>query len=134
VREKRLGRVFDASLGYELSSGDTLEPDFSFVSNARWQSLPAPLPKGFLPIAPDLVVETLSKSTARRDRTEKWEIYAENGVDEYWIVDQDRREVTVFSREGAIFDAGRVVRKGPLSSRVLPALGLSVEQLFADIE
>jgi Uma2 family endonuclease len=134
VREQRLGRLFDSSAGYELPSGDTLEPDFSFVSNARWQALPKPLPEGFLPIDPDLVVETLSKSTAKRDRAEKWEIYAENGVDEYWIVDQDRREVTVFRREGGRFDGGRVVRTGRLSSRVLPELELTAEQLFEDLE
>lgn len=134
VQEQRLGRLFDASAGYELPSGDTLEPDFSFVSNDRWKTLPKPLPRGFLPIAPDLVVETLSKSTAKRDRTEKREIYAENGVDEYWIVDQDRRQVTVFYRESQRFDGGRAVGTGRLSSRVLPGLELTVEQLFADLD
>jgi Uma2 family endonuclease len=134
VHEHGLGRIFDASTGYELPSGDTLEPDFSFVTHARWQSLALPLPEGFLRTAPDLVVETLSRSTARRDRTEKWEIYAENGVDEYWIVDQERREVTVFRREGPRFDEGRIFRSGHLSSRVLPGLALSIAQLFEDLD
>jgi Uma2 family endonuclease len=133
VTGARLGRVFDSSTGFELASGDTLEPDVSFVSAARWQSLSQPVPDGFLPVAPDLVIEILSPSTARRDFTEKKEIYAANGVDEYWIVDADRRRVTVFSREGASFDAGRVVADGRVSSRVLPLLELTIEVLFTDI-
>ncbi|GAB2598351.1 Uma2 family endonuclease [Spirosoma areae] len=36
--------------------------------------------------APDLVIEVLSKSTARRDRGVKFTDYAANGIAEYWIV------------------------------------------------
>jgi Uma2 family endonuclease len=128
-----LGQVFDSSTGYELASGDTLEPDVSFVSTGRWSSLPRPLPEGFLPVAPDLVIEVLSPSTARRDFTEKKEIYAANGVDEYWIVDADRRRVTIFSRGGTSFDAGRIVTDGRVVSRVLPLLQLTIEGLFIDM-
>ena len=49
----------------------------------------------FLRTVPTLVVEILSHSTARRDRTKKKAVYARNGVAEYWIVDPDARSVTV---------------------------------------
>jgi Uma2 family endonuclease len=133
VRAQRCGRIFDASTGYELASGDTLEPDVSFVSAARWQSLPQPLPEGFLPFAPDLVIEILSRSTAKRDRTEKKEIYASNGVEEYWIVDTDRCNVTIYCREGSSFDGGRLIQRGTVASRVLPGLTLTIAQVFEDI-
>lgn len=35
---------------------------------------------------PKFIVETLSHSTAKRDRTEKKDIYERAGVEEYWIV------------------------------------------------
>lgn len=35
---------------------------------------------------PKFIVETISHSTAKRDRTEKKDIYEKAGVDEYWIV------------------------------------------------
>jgi len=39
---------------------------------------------------PKFVVETLSHSTAKRDRTEKKDIYEQAGVEEYWIVSPQR--------------------------------------------
>lgn len=35
---------------------------------------------------PKFIAETLSNSTAKRDRTEKKDIYEKSGVEEYWIV------------------------------------------------
>jgi len=35
---------------------------------------------------PKFIVETLSPSTAKRDRAEKKDIYEKSGVEEYWIV------------------------------------------------
>jgi len=37
--------------------------------------------------APDLVVEVLSESTAKIDRTTKLKLYARYGVAEYWVID-----------------------------------------------
>ena len=47
--------------------------------------------------APDLIVEILSPSTARRDRKEKFIRYERAGVKKYWLVDPDSKTVTVFS-------------------------------------
>src|SRR6185369_39881 len=106
VQSRDLGVVFGSSTGYELPSGDTLEPDLSFVSSERWRALPRPIPEGFLRIAPTLVVEILSRSSASRDRHEKRAIYAQSGVEEYWLVDTARRQISVLVREGTDFDRG----------------------------
>jgi Uma2 family endonuclease len=45
---------------------------------------------------PDMLVEVLSPSTARYDRTVKHEFYRKAGVKEYWIVDPNERRVDVF--------------------------------------
>ena len=37
--------------------------------------------------APDLVIEILSPSTGKKDKTEKFNLYQEHGVKEYWVVD-----------------------------------------------
>ena len=45
---------------------------------------------------PDLVVEILSPSTARKDRNEKYFIYEKYGVKEYWIVSPGDKSVEVY--------------------------------------
>lgn len=50
--------------------------------------------------APDLVAEVLSPTTARNDKTIKKDIYAKNGVKEYWIVDPDGKSIEVYLNHG----------------------------------
>jgi prevent-host-death family protein len=45
---------------------------------------------------PSLVVEVLSKSTRRKDLIKKLDLYMSCGVSEYWIVNPDNKEVTVY--------------------------------------
>ena len=129
--QNQSGEVFDSSAGYRLPSGDTLEPDVSFISTARLQSGPLPEQGKFLAIVPDLVVEILSPATAKRDRTEKKDIYERNGVDEYWLVDTDRRDVTLFCLVNGRYGTPLLFRVGDmLTSVVLPQLQLPVHTLF----
>ncbi|WP_251317131.1 Uma2 family endonuclease [Flintibacter muris] len=53
--------------------------------------------------APDLVVEVLSPSTAKRDRSYKMDIYARCGVKEYWIVSPESQSVETYRNIGAQF-------------------------------
>ena len=123
VSKHNLGTVFGSSAGYELPSGDTLEPDASFISRERWSKGPQPRRGQFLKIAPNLVVEILSPATARRDRIEKKRVYEANGVDEYWLVDPHRREITVFHLAGGKYDDGnRFEARQKLRSEVLVGL------------
>src|ERR1700722_5066933 len=74
-RDKTVGScvwcVLPSSQGYALPTGDTLEPDAAYISNARWSAGPRARRGKFLRIVPALVVEILSKGTALRDRSEK---------------------------------------------------------------
>lgn len=51
--------------------------------------------------APDLVVEVLSPSTMRNDRTSKKDAYARCGVREYWLVSPGDKSVEVYRANGA---------------------------------
>ena len=46
--------------------------------------------------APDLIVEILSKSTAGKDVKDKFEVYEESGVREYWIASVEDCTVLVY--------------------------------------
>ena len=53
--------------------------------------------------APDLVVEIISPSTAKRDITTKYELYQRHGVKEYWLMYPNDRTLLVYrlSDDGA---------------------------------
>ncbi|MDD3132473.1 MAG: Uma2 family endonuclease [Bacteroidales bacterium] len=46
--------------------------------------------------APDLVIEITSPKTARRDLKDKYQIYEQHGVREYWIVNPSDENVLTF--------------------------------------
>ena len=139
-----VGRLLGSSQGFDLPTGDTVEPDVSFVSHQRWATLPRPI-RGFLRVVPDLVVEILSPGARRIDRKQKKRIYEHNGVREYWLVDPESLSVEVFllvapgersepeeTNEGQ-YDAGRLFLAGDtLASDVLPGLRVVVEELFPE--
>jgi Uma2 family endonuclease len=133
VRARKLGRVFDSSQGFELPSGDTIEPDASFVSNARWSAGPPPEEGKFLRVVPDLVVEILSATTASRDRGEKRAIYERNGVGEYWLVDWRTREVTVLLLGDGRYGQERVhAFADRIEAEVVPGLVVPVAEVLGD--
>jgi Uma2 family endonuclease len=126
----KLGIVCDSSTGFDLPTGDTVEPDVSFISHERLAAGPAPERGKFLRVVPGLVVEILSESTAKRDRTEKKRIYERNGVDEYWIVDADCRALTIFQLKRGRYGAGKTLVSGRVRSKLLPGLALDVGDMF----
>jgi Uma2 family endonuclease len=70
--------------------GSEVEPDLMVRlphpnPKAGWDAWPVPL----------LVVEIISPGTRRRDREQKKAFYLEAGVAEYWIVDPERRNLTI---------------------------------------
>jgi Uma2 family endonuclease len=131
VRQRGVGRLFDSSQGFHLPSGDVIEPDHSFVSNARWEAAPRPEEGKFLRVVPDLIVEVLSTKTASQDRGEKKAIYERNDVREYWLVDPRSKEIVVFHHDAERFDRGTLsTLDGTCASRVLDGLTLRVSDVF----
>lgn len=130
VERGDLGVVFGSSTGFRLPNGDVLEPDVAFVSKERLAAASEQDENYFARVVPDLVVEILSPSTARRDRTEKKDIYAANGVREYWLVDGKRREVAVFHLQGDAHGSAQILSAGVIESSVLTGLRVSIDELF----
>jgi len=124
------GVCFGGSQGFELPTGDTLAPDASFVSHERWSASTPHLRGKFLRVVPDLVIEVLSSTY---DLREKKTIYAQAGVREYWVVDEAKRRVLVFTGDGlGGFDDGITFAAGAtMTSTVLVGLQLAVAELFA---
>ncbi len=49
--------------------------------------------------APDLIVEILSPGNTKKEMHIKYDLYEENGVKEYWIVDPERKTIMVYVLE-----------------------------------
>src|SRR5699024_4494686 len=47
--------------------------------------------------SPDLIVELVSPSTVRKDKIEKFNLYEQAGVKEYWIIEPENKIVSVFT-------------------------------------
>jgi Uma2 family endonuclease len=127
--QQDLGRVytapFDVYLPLPQATGDTrVQPDILFVSKAR-----SHIVHRWVRGAPDLVVEILSDATARADQYEKRDAYRASGVQEYWVVDPNRQNVTV--HRFATGEAPHVLSGDEtLTTPLLPGFELSVSFIF----
>ena len=82
---------------------------------------------------PRLIAELVSPSKTNRDRDTipKRSQYAALGVPEYWLIDPDRKTVTVLTLSGEDYQTiGTFSGSESIQSQELPGLSLPVEQLF----
>lgn len=128
VHARSLGVVVAAPFDVILTDTTIVEPDIIYVASDRLGQISE---RGFEG-PPTLVVEILSPSTARSDRTTKMQLYARHGVPWYWLVDPDARTVEVYRlTESAYALAARVAGDEPLSVEPLPDLVVAPESLWA---
>ena len=127
VDKNELGWVFDAPFDVLLTDTDIVQPDVTFIARERENiSTPANI-QG----APDLVVEVLSPSSARRDWREKRDLYATHGVREYWIVDPTNRLVWVLQLRDRVLGIEQTCAGGDAAeSAVLESFSVSLAELF----
>ena len=90
------GVAFDSSTGFELPNGAVRSPDVAWIPRARLAHVSPEDRRGFLPLCPDFVIELLSPSDSRPAVERKMEEYRENGARLGWLIDPDRRNVTIY--------------------------------------
>ena len=84
--------------------------------------------------APDLIVEILSPSTASKDINEKYHLYEEHGVKEYWVVYPGEAVLEIYElQDGTYVSNGKFVREDVVASKVLPGLKLDLSEVFEDV-
>jgi Uma2 family endonuclease len=128
VDSRRLGEVRTAPVDVHLSEETIVQPDILYVSKSRNAIIKPDGVHG----APDLCIEVLS-SKPDLDREIKRVLYAQFGVNEYWIVDPDRRTVDVFKLQA---DAVRPLKvlgdSDTLTTDLLPELQIALSSIFAE--
>jgi Uma2 family endonuclease len=120
VLDHSLGTVFVAPCDVFFSEHSVVEPDIFFVPAEREDIIDSRMIRG----APKLVVEVLCPSTTRRDRQAKMQLYAEFGVQHYWIVDPVHRTIDVHALGTRDYELLATV---PSTSSFLPELFPNLE-------
>ncbi|MFN3649211.1 MAG: Uma2 family endonuclease [Armatimonadota bacterium] len=83
VCDRRLGIVFTGRVAFVLNEFCAPEPDIAFVAAARMDAVAADRVCG----APDVAIEIVSRDSRARDYEDKYRLYEEAGVREYWLID-----------------------------------------------
>ena len=126
---QKLGVVRVGKAMVSLTRND-YEPDICFFGNEKAQHF---TPEQLLFPAPDLIVEILSKKTAKRDRGIKFEDYAAHGVSEYWIIDPTKEIVEQYALIGDLkeyFPVSTARYDDDLASRAVVGFDIPVAAIF----
>ncbi|GAA4053652.1 Uma2 family endonuclease [Hymenobacter glaciei] len=130
-RQHQLGKTFDSSTGFTLSTGAMLSPDASWIASDNWNALSPEDRRGFARICPDFVVELLSPTDRLTDTMRKMEHWLEAGAKLGWLIAPGTESVYIFEpgqpvRPVVGFDQELVA--GP----VLPGFALELRRLRAE--
>jgi Uma2 family endonuclease len=129
VAGNRLGKVVAAPMDVRLDRDLVVQPDLIVILGGS----PADNPNELRVVGPpNLAIEILSPSTAMRDLNRKREIYERYGVEEYWIIDADRKAVTALSLVDGAYTPIRQLA-GRLRSNAVAGLVLDIKWLFEDV-
>ena len=84
--------------------------------------------------APDWIIEIVSPSSLVLDMRTKFDLYAENGVREYWIAFPGEQAVTAYAlNEAGEYElSGSYIESGPMPSAVLPGVAVEWADIFEE--
>jgi len=85
--------------------------------------------------APDIIVEILSPGNNQKELRNKYEVYEESGVIEYWIISpQDKTFLKYTLTTGGKYDPSKLMTTGDvITTPILPGFALDLETVFAGL-
>lgn len=130
VRKQKTGIIRTEKSLVKLTRND-FEPDLCFFGREKAATLESETM--FYP-APDFVVEILSSSTEKRDRGIKKDDYALHGVQEYWIINPETREVEQYLLAGEQYELKEKIGHGTVRCSVMQGLEIPLTAIFEEEE
>ena len=123
---------FDVRLGSDYSKNENIytvvQPDICVVCD------PSKLDEAGCLGAPDLIVEILSPSNCKKELQNKYEVYEESGVKEYWVISPEAETVLIYTLVNGKYKASRLLTRGDeITTPILPGLVIDLEELFEGI-
>ncbi len=84
--------------------------------------------------APDWIIEIVSPGNTKKEIDDKFEIYQENGVKEYWIVQPTDETVTVFDLNGEQYQFRKIYNNVDFASvGIFPGFEIDLKGVFKKI-
>lgn len=80
--------------------------------------------------APDLVIEILSPGNSKKEVDNKFDLYQESGVREYWIVQPIDQNVFIFTLSDSGVFVGLKPATEQLRSVIFPELSIDLKEIF----
>ncbi len=125
--QTKQAKVLGSMATVHLGTCRKVKPDIVAVREERKRIVTEDAIEG----TPDLVVEIVSHSTRRYDFGEKRKVYEEAGVPEIWLVDFERKQVTVIRKVGQKYRS-ETKSTGVVKSQVLKGFWLQVDWLWQE--
>jgi Uma2 family endonuclease len=104
----RQGILFLSPLDVHLDELHVVQPDILWIA----PDSKCTVGEKYLSGAPDLVIEVLSPGTERRDRREKYALYEQHGVREYWMVNSAAAYIEVYLLKDGRFERAGIFTEG----------------------
>jgi Uma2 family endonuclease len=83
--------------------------------------------------APDIVVEILSPGNNKKELKNKYEVYEEAGVLEYWIIHPQEKTFLKYTLTDQQFQPSKLLTLGDeVTTPILPGFVLNLDELFAE--
>jgi len=126
-KQHELAEVLHAPVDVYFSEKEVYQPDIIVIDRDRIDIIGEDKING----APDLVVEILSPSTAYYDLRHKKDVYAQEGVKEYWIVDPPEKSIEIYANTDSEFEC--VVKEsmsGEMASLLYSGLIVQIDEIF----
>ena len=81
--------------------------------------------------APNLIVEILSKGNSKKELSIKFDLYEENGVQEYWIVNSTEKNVFIYVlKDGKYIGSRPYILETEIQSPTFPDLKFEADKIF----
>jgi len=127
LEDTGLAQVFDSPIDLILDDETVVQPDLVVISTGRSHLIT----KRGIEGVPELVVEVLSPSSIDRDAQLKHRVYERFGVDEYWIVDPQNKNVIAWQLvDGRYHERAKYEESSTLQWPAFPQVEIPLAGIF----
>ena len=129
VRKNKLGKTYVAPSAIKIDDGTILKPDILYISVSKSHAIT----DDCIETAPELVIEVISPANYKKLRTQKKELYANFGVQEYWEIYPKKHKIvieTIDETTQTFVPYSEAKKVGSVKSKVLDGFELRLEDIF----